>query len=174
MRAKPNLRQCNAPSTKRLHEVFTYKHETGDLVWKVKVSDKVVVGATAGTTTAIGYRQIRLDNKLYLAHRLIWQLITGKQPSGVIDHIDGCRNNNVFENLRDVTASINSQNMLIKGKKYLPGVASNGARFMARIGIDKVTNYLGTYDTEEQAHAVYIKYKTRLSPRMLKKQQESP
>lgn len=49
----------------------------------------------------------------FAVHRLIFKLETGADPTGVIDHINGIRNDNRFCNLRDVTITENSRNIHI-------------------------------------------------------------
>lgn len=49
----------------------------------------------------------------FAVHRMIWKIETGRDPEGVIDHIDGIRNHNRFINLRDVTITENARNIHI-------------------------------------------------------------
>lgn len=44
------------------------------------------------------------------AHRLIWKIHTGRDPVGLIDHINGVRYDNRIENLRDVPIHVNNLN----------------------------------------------------------------
>lgn len=47
----------------------------------------------------------------YLVHRIIWELFYGKlKDSDILDHIDGCATNNKIDNLRIVSAAVNSKN----------------------------------------------------------------
>lgn len=41
---------------------------------------------------------------------MIWKIVTGYEPVGLIDHINGVRDDNRFENLRDVTPHENALN----------------------------------------------------------------
>ena len=56
------------------------------------------------------YRSIRILDKAYLSHRLAWLYTHGEFPIE-IDHIDGNGENNKIENLRNVSHSVNCQNM---------------------------------------------------------------
>jgi len=57
----------------------------------------------AGTVKSNGYLQIRVDSRIYLAHRLAWKIIHGADPVLEIDHIDHNRLNNAISNLRELT-----------------------------------------------------------------------
>lgn len=58
-----------------------------------------------------GYIRINIKNKVYSAHRLIWEAFNGPIPEEkVVDHINGNRSDNRLENLRLVTQSENVEN----------------------------------------------------------------
>jgi len=59
-----------------------------------------------------GYYQVKtVKFGLKLAHRVIWEIINGEIPEGmVIDHIDRNRKNNKLSNLRLVDSADNSWN----------------------------------------------------------------
>ena len=83
-----------------LQEIFEYKD--GDLIRKNKV---------AGCLHKSGYRQIKVNNVIYPAHRLIWVFHNGSIDENMqIDHINGIKDDNRIENLRLVTAQQNSWN----------------------------------------------------------------
>jgi hypothetical protein len=57
-----------------------------------------------------GYVRFNLQDKMFSAHRLVWETFKGEIPKDyVIDHIDGNRSNNDLSNLRCIT---NSENMI--------------------------------------------------------------
>lgn len=93
----------------QLLELFKHDREAGKLFWKVAPSNVVKVGQEAGTIDSKGYRQVRIDGKLYLTHRLIFLLEHGYLPE-FIDHKDGNPLNNRIENLREASRSENNRN----------------------------------------------------------------
>ncbi|MEZ0081757.1 hypothetical protein ABIF72_004231 [Bradyrhizobium japonicum] len=78
--------------------------ETGKLVRKFRSGEKEA-GFLSGD-----YLRVSINHKIYLVHRLVWKMVTGEEPVGYIDHIDGNRFNNAWANLRDVTHDQNMWN----------------------------------------------------------------
>lgn len=69
------------------------------------------VGDLAGTKMKEGYWRVSVDDRRYLNHRIIWELFNGPIIEGfVIDHIDKNPSNNQIDNLRMVSAAVNSRN----------------------------------------------------------------
>ena len=67
------------------------------------------------------YWQIKLNNKVYKVHRIVYVLHTGAiEQDLVIDHIDGNGLNNKVENLRLVTHLVNCLNKGVSRNKELP------------------------------------------------------
>lgn len=66
----------------------------------------------AGTLNTVGYYAVSMYNQSFLAHRLVYCLISKTDiPSDkVVDHIDGNRSNNLISNLRLLSRSDNSRN----------------------------------------------------------------
>ncbi len=91
------------------NEWFIY--EEGILYWKKSPGSNVKKGDQAGRVETDGYNRIKLKNKNYSTHRIIWEMFNEKINDKLkIDHIDGNRNNNFIENLRLATFSQNSNN----------------------------------------------------------------
>jgi hypothetical protein len=90
-----------------LRQLLSYDPDTGLFRWRVQLGFRGKVGAVAGTTHSKGYRQIRIDGRIYRAHRLAWLYIHGEWPSGGLDHIDGNPANNAIANLRPATQQQN-------------------------------------------------------------------
>ena len=63
-----------------------------------------------GSLDKDGYLCIKVSNKTYKAHRLAWYLHYGDWPKDQLDHINGVRDDNRIENLREVTSQQNNFN----------------------------------------------------------------
>lgn len=143
--------------------------ETGIFTWKIP-RFKCRPGDLAGSKSHLkGYIQVRLDYKRYYAHRLAWLYVHGVWPCGVIDHINGCADDNRIANLRDVSQGINRQNQRAPSSSSsvpLLGVSFNRriGRYVAQIGTDGKRIGLGTFETPEQAQVAYINAKRLLHP----------
>lgn len=150
-------------------EILDYNPETGLFTWKIPTAKCVSVGDLAGSLKAqsAGYVNINIFQRRYGAHRLAWFYMTGEWPKFEIDHINGCRSDNRFANLRDVTRQVNAQN-LKKGRSNtgLLGVSYVMRRgkgsYRAGIKANNKSINLGNYSTAEAAHAVYLEAKRRL------------
>ena len=83
--------------------------------------------------------------------------MTGEDPGELeVDHIDRNPQNNKWENLRLATVSQNRANCGGKSRSGLPkGVKKNKGRFGARIRVEGVEHWLGTFDTAAEAHRAY-------------------
>jgi len=127
-----------------------FDYADGKLIWK---SDKgrVKKGTVAGTKDKKGYIQIKLNQKRYFAHRLIW-VWHGKVLSEQLDHIDRNPENNKIENLRVATPSMNQWNT----NKADGGVSFHKAsnKWRARIKINNKEIYLGVFSNFEEAKKV--------------------
>lgn len=104
------------PSKERLRELFAYDPATGDLRWKSIPANfnRAKVGDLVGTIGAKGYRVVGIDRVYYLAHRIIWKMVTGEDPTDQIDHEDTGRLNNRWINLRETTNGPNVCNSKLR------------------------------------------------------------
>jgi hypothetical protein len=93
----------------RLKELLNYDPVTGVFTWRIE-SGSAHINNIAGVIKNNGYIKIGVAKKQYLAHRLAWLYMTGEWPLADIDHINRSRTDNRFENLRDVSRSINLLN----------------------------------------------------------------
>ena len=139
-----------------LQERFEYDSETGQLIWKTHLRKARYVGKPAGTKRK-GYIYIYLDKKQQSAHRLVWMYHHGVIPDGKeIDHIDGNKTNNRIENLRLADRCENMWNREAKGYRFKNGKYEVAIRHLKKL------IYLGRYDTEEEARAVYTAKRNEL------------
>lgn len=119
-----------------------------------------------GSKVGENYLGCMLDGKHYLLHRLIYLYIHGYMPK-FVDHINGNKTDNRIENLRDVTASGNQQNMrqaYVTNKSNLLGAfySTQTKKWFSRICVNNKKLWLGTFDSPEKAHQAYIKAKREL------------
>lgn len=150
-----------------LKEVLHYNPITGLLTWKVS-RGKAKAGNIAGVLDIKnGYIKISVYGKSYSAHRLAFLYIHGKFNKNEIDHINGIKNDNRLENLREVSHAENQQNRRkpnsINKTGYL-GVSlyKKSNQFRAFICVNKINRHLGIFDTPEQAHEAYLNAKRKL------------
>lgn len=150
-----------APLTvERLREVLSYDPETGVLSRRHS-RFRALQGKDAGSLDSWGYRQIRIDGRLYLAHRLAWFYVTGKWPEGGLDHANCDKADNRFANLRPAGLAENARN---KPRSAANSSGLKGAfwrkdtrRWFSKICVNRRNVFLGNFDTPEAAHQAYCK-----------------
>ena len=149
----------------RLKELLHYCPDLGIFWWKERPgSDRFTktwntrfAGTIAGKRTAKGYGEIKVDGRPRKAHRLAWLYMTGEWPPDQIDHRNGWRLDNAFDNLRSATASQNGANSRSYSKTGFKGVTRARDKFQAQIANNGRNEYLGLHATPELAHAAYAK-----------------
>lgn len=154
------------PAIDFVRECLDYDPGTGVFTWRERprshfINDRGWWQANGKFTGKLagywcrGYLTIRLDRRLYQAHRLAWLLSHGSDPVLGIDHIDGNPSNNRIANLRLATQSQQRFNARGRFRSHtgVKGVTLNGRSngFDARITIDGKTQYLGHFSTVEEA-----------------------
>ena len=99
------------------------------------------------------YLNCRINNRSYRHHRVVyfaynpdWD-INDSCSNNQIDHIDRDRLNNHITNLRVVTNAENQQNTKAKGYGYHKA----NKKWIAYIRLNDKQEYLGSFDTEEEA-----------------------
>lgn len=158
------------PSQDRVKQLFSYDPGTGNFIRKVSVGrhGRYRVGEIAGGKCARhGYWHVCVDSVKYSAHRLAWLYMTGRWPADQIDHIDGDRLNNKFNNLREATAAQNSQNEIkprANNKSGYLGVSPYKNKWRADIKVNGKTKALGYFECPLEAHAAYLRAKSTLHP----------
>jgi hypothetical protein len=142
----------------RIWELLLYRE--GDLFWRFKTGSQAA-GNRAGNDREDGYVRIKIDRKLFMAHRLIWIYHYGPVPlDQEIDHIDGNPSNNRIENLRLASHSQNGFNMKLPRHSTtgLKGVTYDKRKLLWRayITVHKKRIWLGDFSSAEKAHAVRV------------------
>ena len=144
-------------SRERLCELLEADTEKGIFFWRNTMGGKAQKGYQAGAKQKAGYVSIRLDQKDYSAHRLMWLYVYGAMPILQIDHINRNKEDNRPVNLRLATQKQNSENVF-RAKQNTSGF--RGVRFEARLKSKPwsacITNnykqkHLGYYATMEEA-----------------------
>jgi hypothetical protein len=163
----------------RLRELLTYDPSTGVFRWLPRAAEDGsslheinrwntrYAHTVAGTLKPDGYMRIKVDGFPYSSHRLAFLYVTGAWPQFEVDHINGDRADNRWENLRDVTANTNQQN--VRGARCTSrtgvlGVSrvTKGQGYLARISLGGKRVHLGCFPTQEAAHDAYLAAKRKL------------
>ncbi|WP_275272432.1 HNH endonuclease signature motif containing protein [Limnobacter sp. P1] len=155
-------------SREALLSALEYNDESGEFKWIQKRRGPVKVGQKAGSINHAGYVVIKINQMKFMAHVLVWFLKTGEWPTLDIDHINGIKTDNRFQNLRHVTRSVNLQNQRKahpNNHTGLIGVNKKGPKkFLALIQIDGIQKSVGTFENAIDAHNAYIEAKRKGHP----------
>lgn len=130
------------------HSLFEYKN--GILYWKLK-------NRIAGhLDKSNGYIRIRYKEGFYYSHRLIYLMHYGYMPS-YIDHIDGCKTNNLINNLRECTQQQNSYNSKVSKNNKLgyKGISIHNGKYRAVCTLNGKQTLIGYYKTLNEAIISY-------------------
>lgn len=157
-----------------LRSILHYDKETGIFTWRTRppghfktsrahlIRNARFAGAKAGhLCESHGYVQIRIDKKLYLAHRLAWLYMTGEWPAAQIDHINCDKLDNRFCNLRQATNAENIRNSRKPSTNTsgLKGVSWHkpNNKWRVQISANGSKRHLGYFDEDklDEAAAAY-------------------
>ena len=106
-----------------------------------------------------GYNHIMCNKTFIYRHRLMGYIFKGldlDNQKQYIDHIDGNKLNNSFNNLRIVNQQQNQWNHT-NAKGYVWNKYNK--KWVAQIRLNRKDIYLGSYDSESEAHTAYLKAK---------------
>ena len=137
---------------------FSYDPKTGIIRGK-QHSGRKSAGAERGSLCHNGYLKTTINGYPVLSHRLAWALFYGEWPPALIDHINGVKTDNRISNLRLCNHSLNGANSKKRNTTYrFKGVhkSKDGPGWKAVIRKDYKNYNLGTFPTEEAAHAAYV------------------
>lgn len=166
------------PSQEELNRVLMYNQSSGLLIWRSRPrsdfrSDKshAVWNARYAGTPALnslhksGYLHGRLFGIPVKSHRVIWKMMTGYDAE-VIDHRDGIRSNNSWENLTNSTDGKNAKNQKLyaNNKSGAIGVYwhSSNRKWHASIRSEGNKINLGFFENIEDAKQARLKAESDL------------
>lgn len=133
---------------------------SGKIMWRARRGEpdgsrwnRRFSGKVAGGLNSQGYRVVNIAGAHHRAHLIVWTVAHGYWPCLDIDHIDGDRDNNRIQNLREATRSENHRNRgVVRPERIgLVGVEKCGAKWLARIHFNGQAVYLGLFDTVDEA-----------------------
>lgn len=132
----------------RLRSLLKFDVETGEFSWLTLTSARSNRQPFKGCASNNGYLKIRVDKKLYYAHRLAWFYVYGEWPK-LLDHINRDRTDNRMSNLRLATRAENAMNvgLLKNNTSGVKGVSwcNTYKVWKAFIGVNGEIVILGSY-----------------------------
>lgn len=161
------------PSKDFLDECFAYDPLTGIMRWKkrprihfdsnqaYKMWNTRYAGMVCDTRRG-NYLGVSINGVSYYIHRLIWMIMTNDQPPRSIDHKDGDKYNNQWDNIRNGDSGVNGKNAAIRSDNTsgMAGVRKRlNGNWYVMVGTPPDRVYLGDYDNLEEAKRVCREYR---------------
>lgn len=143
------------PTQARLKELFIYNSDSGIFTRRISTGrhNRHKAGEIAGTKS--NYWHMFVDGQRFVAHRLAWVYVYGKEPLNDLDHINQNKLDNRIVNLREATRQQNMQNVTLHkhNRSGFKGVAWHTTRkkWRAYIFNGYKQTHLGLFETIEQA-----------------------
>lgn len=124
-------------------------------------------GGSIGHLNGSGYMGMRIFGYGFIFHhRLAFLAMTAKMPgiNDQIDHINGIKTDNRFENLRIVDVRNNQNNKTIHRNGKLVGAVfcEREKLFVSRIRVKNKRINLGHFKSEIEAHEAYMEAKNQI------------
>ena len=137
-----------------LHKLFDYKD--GLLFWKSK-RNGIKPNKQAGWLSENGYWCIKVNKQIFRRHRIVFAMHHGFMPE-FIDHINGIKNDDKIENLREATKTQNQYNTKLR-KNNTSGVKGitwhkRIEKWAIQITVNKKKHHIGYFDDIELAELV--------------------
>jgi hypothetical protein len=148
-----------------LLETFNYDPDTGALTYR-KPRGTLPAGRPAGTATKAGVSVLLLGCKT-VAHRIIWNMMTGEWPQHPVRHVNGNKLDNRWDNLT-VAAPLRERDPVsrkpikaITNRRVAHGVGRvvfakmDKTLFEANAIVNKERVFLGRFETEAEARDAF-------------------
>lgn len=159
----------------RCRDLIDYEPRTGEFTWKRRMpADFSCVGvgrdreckrwntryagrpAFTQTTTA-GYLVARIDRVRKLAHHVAFAMTHGRWPNGMLDHINGRKDDNRIVNLREASATDNARNAARRSDNSsgVTGVSwcKRRGAWLSRMCLNGRNKHLGYFASVDEAAA---------------------
>lgn len=139
-----------------LKQYVVYHPDTGWFTSTgVRQSNKQA-GERVGTLNKThGYRTLEIKGKTYREQRAAFLYMTGKWPEYQVDHINRIKDDNRWENLRDVPATVNCANrgLYATNKSGYTGVVwnKNCSKWQVLCRANGKQHYGGLFDDKDEA-----------------------
>lgn len=170
---KSQMAKKPIPTPAELRQLLRYDAKTGKLIWRARTPEMFPsgqrsqewlckafntksAGKIAGHFDAShGYEKVTIWGVDYKSHRVIWAMLRDEWPE-IIDHVDGRRDNNRIENLRNVTISENNMNVGVRkdNSSGEPNVYAKREKWQVSISKFGKTYNLGTFSDKAEAIAI--------------------
>lgn len=153
------------PSISSCRNLFRYDPDTGFIFWNFNTQKSASWnGKYAGKRAFTckdkdGYLVSRFPNpdtgkvETHRAHRIAILLHTGMPPPAFVDHKNGDKSDNRYENIRPATQAQNNMNTgTRKGRSsQFVGIHKVGDRWRAMVQINGKQKHIGIFCSEEEA-----------------------
>ena len=145
-----------ALTQKELKELLHYDPNTGVFTWLVDRNDKTKAGDVAGgSNLSHGYKRLCINYHNYQQHRLAFLYMTGNFPDRFVDHINGNRSDNRWDNLRQANDVQNACNKTIQSNNTSGHIGIWIPKGRKNWVVQVRGKHIGCCDTLEEAKALY-------------------
>ena len=129
-----------------------------------KSAGNAKAGTRIGSHCGKGYLKAKVLGEYVKLHRLAWFYMKGVWPQQEIDHRNQIKDDNRFDNLRDVDTSTNCSNQTGARKNNRVGIQGvhkikKTGRYRAACSINSVKHHLGVFATAVEAGNAYRAFK---------------
>lgn len=151
------------PLIREILRRFEYDPITGIVRYRVAFNHKAPgdIAGSVWSKRGIHYLKICCFNRTFILHRVIFVLMRGEWPQGVIDHINRNGLDNRWCNLRDVPRTVNARNRQLQSNNSsgIAGVTWNKPtnKWRVRIGTNSARNFIGVAATLDEARELRLK-----------------